>query len=77
MEKYLQNIVRAKNNLINELLLLKIFILENDLSYYTGVTGPCGELIYNNKNHKLYDSNDYKELFPEDFAEEAPDNLDY
>lgn len=43
----------------------------------TGVTGPCGELIYNNKNHKLYDSNDYKELFPEDFAEEAPDNLDY
>lgn len=43
----------------------------------TGVTGPCGELIYNNKNHKLYDSNDYKELFPEDFAEEASDNLDY
>ena len=26
----------------------------------TGVTGPCGELIYNNKNHKLYDSNDYE-----------------
>ena len=43
----------------------------------TGVTGPCGELIYNNKNHKLYDSNDYKELFPEDFAEEAPDNMVY
>lgn len=43
----------------------------------TGVTGPCGQLIYNNKNHKLYDSNDYKELFPEDFAEEAPDNMTY
>ena len=43
----------------------------------TGITGPCGELIYNNKNHKLYDSNDYKELFPGDFAEEAPDNMEY
>ena len=43
----------------------------------TGITGPCGELIYNNKNHKLYDSNDYKELFPGDFAEEAPDNMAY
>lgn len=40
----------------------------------TGVTGPCGSLIYNNKTHKLYDSNDYKELFPEDFVQELPED---
>ena len=43
----------------------------------TGVTGPCGELIYNNKNHKLYDSNDYKELFPEQFEVETTEDSGY
>lgn len=43
----------------------------------TGVTGPCGKLIYNNKTHKLYDSEDYKELFPEEFVEEMPEQVDF
>lgn len=55
MEEYLQNIVRAKNNLINELLLLKIFILENDLLYYTDI---IDQVIY-----ELKTSDNFKYTF--------------
>ena len=43
----------------------------------TGVTGPCGQLIYNNENHKLYDSEDYKELYPEQFEVETTEDAGY
>ena len=55
MKDYFQNIVRAKNNLINELLLLKIFILENDLLYYTDI---IDQVIY-----ELKTSDNFKYTF--------------
>lgn len=70
------NLIFTRNKMAEDYITRNTTKLELSKNRDNGVTGVCGEIIYDNDSHRLYELEEYKTLHPEKFVTEDNENVE-